>query len=172
MQMTVMRGRQLKWWRGFTLFEFAIGVSVMAVLVTVLLQRVQFYQQQGERLAMEQVVVALRASLVAKVASLYVNNKSDEIARLAEQNPMSWLERKPKNYLGEFYAPSVKDIAAGNWYFDRASKNLVYLLEDGNYFPADKVRTVKFKVRLGRLPLTEVELQNVKNSIILDQVNR
>src|SRR4051812_9897855 len=123
---------------GFTLFELAVTIAITAILATVFLNRVWFYREQAERVAMGQVVGAIRTALHLQIAALLVKNRGDEIPRLMEQNPMDWLAQKPKNYLGEYYAPKITDIAAGNWYFDRKDKKLVYLLNNKTYLRYDE----------------------------------
>ena len=163
-------GRQRR--RGFALFELAICVAILAILSSVLLQRLQFYQEQVERVAMEQVVVALRAGLHAKLASLYIGN--GDTSSLAGQNPMDWLSRKPNNYLGEFYSPGLQEVAAGNWYFDRSGKILVYLLIHGNLFQSNELKRLKFKVELQHLNLPRDNILKANGNhdgVVLVQVN-
>ena len=159
-------------WRGFALFELAICVAIMAIVASVLLQRLQFYQEQVERVAMEQVVVALRSALHAKLASLYISN--GETSSLVDQNPMDWLSRKPKNYLGEFYSPGPQEVAGDTWYFDRSGKNLVHLLTKGNLFQSNESKRVIFKVELNHLNLPQdksLKAGGRHDGVVLVQVN-
>ena len=160
--------------RGFALFELAISVSIVALVTTLLAQRIEAYREQAERVAMEQVVAALRTSLHAKLIALYVRNRSDEMAPITQQNPMEWLERKPQNYLGEFDSPAEKDVAVGNWYFDKEQKNLVYLLNNSNFFHHGARKQLKFKVQLSRLPLfpsSAPGIPDILDGVVLVQQN-
>lgn len=139
--------------RGFTLFEAAVAASVLAVLVAVLVNRVLFYQEQAEIVAAEQLIGTLRSALQFKNAQLLIAHRSDALSRLAEENPMEWLSEKPKNYLGEYYAPDLKEMPVGNWYFDRSDKTLIYLLNNPKSFAAGPPNLLKFKVKLPRLPI-------------------
>ena len=136
----------------FTLIEFAISVAIIGVLAGMLLQRVKFYQEEAELAAVEQVVGTLRSALHLRMAQLHVHHSPVEMASLAEQNPMDWLSEKPRNYVGEFFAPPDQNVKNGNWYFDRREKCLVYLLNNGKIFFPDESNRMKFKVRLSRLP--------------------
>jgi general secretion pathway protein G len=112
---------------GFTLIELAVVVCIIAILATVLLNRVLFYNEQAEKVAMEQTLGTLRSALHLQVAAYLLNGKTTQLDQLADQNPMNWLSEKPSNYAGEFYSPKDGIIATGSWYYDVPSKNLVYL---------------------------------------------
>lgn len=134
--------------RGFTLFELAVTVSVIGVLIVVFLGRVSFYRDEAARLAFEQTVTALRAEVRLRVLALTIAGKRKDIPALAGQNPMNWLAQKPANYLGEFYSPDTKKFASGNWFFDRSNGLLVYLLNPSNIFDANDSELLKFNVSL------------------------
>lgn len=136
--------------RGFTLFELAVVVAVVGVLMVVLLSRLAFYRDQAERLAYEQTVTALRTEVQLQAYALMIAGRTKNIAALAGQNPMNWLAQKPANYLGEFYSPDVKKLASGNWFFDRSDGKLVYLLNQSNTFDAQGFDLLQFKVSLSQ----------------------
>ena len=141
-------GRRLRAGRGFTLFELAVTVAVIGILVTVLLSRMGYYRAEAERLAFEQTVTALRAEVRLRTFALAIAGKSGEVGGLAGKNPMNWLAQKPPNYLGEFYSPDTKKLASGNWFFDRSDGLLVYLLNQSNTFDSEGSELLKFKVSL------------------------
>ena len=134
--------------RGFTLFELAVVVAVIGVLMVVLLSRLAFYRDQAERLAYEQTMTALRTEVQLQTYALMIAGRTKDIAALAGQNPMNWLAQKPANYLGEFDAPDVKKLASGNWFFDRSDGILVYLLNQRTIFDREDSELPKFKVSL------------------------
>jgi len=137
---------------GAGLMEFGVAAAVLAILIFILLQRVQFYQGQAEQAAVATVVADVRSSLGAKLAQRYLPGKELDMAALAEQNPFDWLARKPANYLGEFFSPDERELEPGNWYFDRRGKVLVYLLNQRKTFGDAVQKRLKFKVKLFRLP--------------------
>lgn len=160
--------------RGFTLVELAVAMAVFAVLVGVLLTRVAYYQERAEELAVRQTVEILRVALRLKVSQLYVTNRLQEAGALADDNPIDWLKEKPGNYVGEYFSPEIKDIPAGNWYFDRRDKTLVYLFNGGNSLRTTALHVIKFKVQRSNLPQTSAKLTSsstVVESIVLDQVS-
>ena len=140
----VVRGRRAG--RGFTLFELAVVVSVIGILIVVLLSRMAFYRDEAERLAYEQTLTALRTEVQLQTYALMIAGRQKEIPALAGQNPMNWLAQKPPNYLGEFDAPDVKKLASGNWFFDRSDGKLVYLLNQRSIFDPKDSELPKFKV--------------------------
>ncbi len=116
--------------QGFTLIELAVVVAIVAVLATAILSRALFYQEEAEKVATEQMLGTLRSALHLQIASLLVNGKTNEVTQLIDRNPMDWLAEKPKNYVGEYYTPKPGMVAAGNWYFDLQTKNLIYVVNN------------------------------------------
>ncbi len=137
---------------GFKLFEFALAAAIFAIVVTLLLQRISFYQGEAEQVALQQVVANVRSALAIKLAQGRLPGQQLDLTMLTEENPLAWLSDQPANYLGEYFAPSEQALAAGNWYFDRREKMLVYLLNNRNIFVGSSVKRLKFKVKLLRLP--------------------
>jgi general secretion pathway protein G len=60
------------------------------------------------------------------------------VQALAQDNPMNWLQKKPRNYAGEYYDPSPLAVDSGNWTFDLKSRDLIYVPRNSNYFKPDK----------------------------------
>lgn len=132
--------------RGFTLFEFAVSATVLGALAATLLSRSLFYQQEAERVAVQQLVATLRTALQVRVSKVGSKAGAPDAMRLVEENPLDWLARKPDNYLGEFYSPEVEKMPGGNWVFDRRDKTLVYLLSSHKSFNSSTSKLLKFKV--------------------------
>jgi general secretion pathway protein G len=133
---------------GFTLFELAVAVSVIAVLAAVLLSRLVAVQQEAERVAVQQTVLALRAGLRMKVLELYVADRQNQLTALVGQNPIDWLAEKPPNYLGEYTAPQIVKLPQSHWFFDRSNAELIYVLNRGNTFGLGRSELLQFKVSL------------------------
>ncbi|MDO8413906.1 MAG: type II secretion system protein [Gallionellaceae bacterium] len=124
--------------KGFTLIELIVVICLVAIFASVLLERVLFYQEQAEKAAMEQVASALQSALTMQHGRLLARGMESDITTLAADNPMSWLAKIPKNYSGEFYDVSPRSVAPGNWMFDLKTRNLVYILDRGNFFTPGK----------------------------------
>jgi general secretion pathway protein G len=143
--------------KGYNKFELSVAVAIFAILVTVLLQRLWFYQAQAELTAVQQVVANVRSALEIKLAQGRLPGRGVDPAQLAIQNPLDWLTHRPANYAGEYFSPTSEEVAPGNWYFDRRDKTLVYLLNNGNTFGSSQSKRLKFKVKLLRLPKTSAK---------------
>ena len=143
--------------RGFTLFELAVAVSLIAVLVAVLLSRIAVIQQEAERVAVQQTLLALRAGLRMRVLELYASDRQNQLPALAGQNPIDWLVEKPANYLGASRAPEMEKIPQSHWFFDKSTEELIYMLNRGNSFAARHSELLRFKVSLRQASATRVQ---------------
>lgn len=138
--------------RGFTLFELAVTVAIIAILMVVMLSRLSFYRDEAERLAFAQTVMALRTEVRLKAFALMIAGREQESAALVGKNPVNWLAQKPENYLGEYRSPDTNKLAAGHWFFDIDDGILVYLLNRGNTFSKEGSELLQFKVNLLQVP--------------------
>ncbi len=142
----------------FWLLEGLAVITAIALLGGVLLERVQFYQEQAEKAAMEQMVGALRSSLRLQIAERLRQGRRG-LAQLAEQNPMDWLLGKPAHYLGERLDIESGAAPGRSWYFDRRDKSLVYVVGNGRHFVPNAVghKEVRYQIRplLGGKPQAE-----------------
>jgi general secretion pathway protein G len=125
---------------------------VVGILIGGLLSRLLSYQYEAELAAVAMTVASVRSALEVKAAERQLPDHSGDLTFLTEENPLNLLKVKPVNYAGEFYHPSDADIGRGNWCFDRAEKELVYLLNFRNSFGDAQTKRLKFKVKLLRLP--------------------
>ncbi|MBI5007033.1 MAG: prepilin-type N-terminal cleavage/methylation domain-containing protein [Nitrosomonadales bacterium] len=146
----------MKTGRGFTLIELIIVIIIVVVLAGLFLMRVPFYQEQAEKTAMQQVSGAIQSALVLRYGALVARGADNrkELDSLMIDNPVNWLQQKPQNYAGEFYAPSPGAVAPGNWLFDLQSREMVYVLNRSEYFTSGKdgSKWIRFRVRLGYEP--------------------
>lgn len=162
---------------GFTLFELMIVACVVAVMATILFNRVLFYQKIAEKTAMEQTVGILRSALHLQFASLITRKRVEDAQYLVGQNPMQWLAEKPDNYAGEYFGNTAESVVSGQWYFDLQDRNLVYLVH--NYDDSDRTDQarpqVRFKVKLvfgvGDFPVKKdlLDAGKVVEGVVLDQ---
>lgn len=136
--LTVNRKRQTENCQyGFTLIDFVVTLIVVVVLMGVLLDRFRFYQEQAEKVAMEGVVSALDSALILQYGQVMTRGKVGDVAALVQDNPMNWLQKRPRNYAGEFYNPSPQAVESGNWLFDLKSRELVYVIRNHDHFKPD-----------------------------------
>lgn len=138
---------------GFTLLELIVVISIVAIMASLLLNRISYYQEQAEKAAMQQVEAAVQTALIMRYSALIIRGAATqkELGKLVTENPLDWLQQKPRNYAGEYYDPTSKAVAPGNWMFDLRSRDLIYVVSHGDYFTPGKDgnKWVRFHVRLG-----------------------
>ena len=138
--------------KGFTLLELIVVISIVAILAGSLLSRIPYYQEQAEKTVVEQTAGAMQSALIMRYGSLMAHGTGAEkgLNALAIDNPMDWLQQKPKNYAGEFFDPTTKTVPPGHWMFDLKSHELIYVLDRSDYFTPGKdgQKWIRFHVRL------------------------
>lgn len=143
--------------KGFTLIELIIVIIIVAILAGLFLSRVPYYQAQAEKTAMEQVAAAMQSAFVLRYGALMTRGAANEkeLSILANDNPMNWLQQKPRNYAGEFYDHSPGAVASGNWIFDLKSRDLIYIIDHADYFTPGKdgKKWIRFHASLGYAPI-------------------
>ena len=153
--------------KGFTLIELIVVISVIVVLMGLFLNRALFYIEQAEKTAMEQVAGSIQSALSLQYGQILTRGKSSDVRALAQDNPMNWMQKKPRNYAGEFYDPTLLAVESGNWVFDLKSRDLVYVMRNADHFKPGKdgKKWVRFHVAVNyeasRLP----SLQNTPHEL-------
>ncbi len=103
---------------GFSLFELIAALAIVGVFGGVLLQRMLYVQEYAELAAMDLTGAHMRTGLRYKTGDFLIRDKVSEIAALADENPVNWLQNPPESYLGEFDLQPDADLR-GKWYFDK-----------------------------------------------------
>ena len=157
--------------RGATRFEFAVCAIVTALLAAVLLGRLLEWRAQSERTAAYHVVGALRTALAARATQIGASSGEDAVIALMQENPMTWLVRKPANYLGEYYSPELSTLRRGAWFFDRTDRTLNYLLSSDT-FSSGTCKLLKFKVELSssNYPAANSGRSRNHGALVIDEV--
>ena len=95
------------------------------------------------------------------------------MAALVRQNPMDWLERKPPNYAGAFDAADSTVVTEGQWYFDRTTATLSYVLNKSEYFGGSGANRLNFKVKFARNPsnITNTHEGLGPGGVTLEEIN-
>jgi general secretion pathway protein G len=134
---------------GFSLLEAMVAASMLAIFAGLLLNRMHYYQEMAEKTNMEATVKALQSGLRYEMARALMAGQEIDYQRLANENPMNWLDQKPPNYLGEF-SHNAESLTRGAWYFDPHNRELVYLPAlDGHFVPDRKGQIrVRYRVEL------------------------
>jgi prepilin-type N-terminal cleavage/methylation domain-containing protein len=136
--------------RGFSLVELVVVVVIISIISAILLDRVKFYQEQAERTTMEATAAAIQAALHLRMAGYLASGRDAEVQRLAKENPMDWLARRPDNYAGALDPLGARELPGGSWYFDLSDGSVVYRIRYGRDFvpDADGRKEVRFRARV------------------------
>lgn len=124
--------------RGFTLLELIVVIIIVAVLMGSFMNRLLYYQEQAEKTAMEGIAASIQSALTMQYGALLIHGKTSDVPTLVQGNPMSWMQKKPGNYAGEFYDPGPLSARPGSWIFDLKTRDLIYLPGSTNYFTPGK----------------------------------
>lgn len=154
--------------RGFTLIELLVVISIVALLLGVALDRLLKYQEMGERAAVQENIAAINVALTMKFAAYVAAGRPQAIAAEVGKNPVTVLARPPLNYLGELYAPDVKDLPRMAWYFDRQSGHLVYLPNRRRHLASESgpPEMLRFRIRLTDVDGETHEIREVPQPFI------
>jgi prepilin-type N-terminal cleavage/methylation domain-containing protein len=153
--------------RGFTLLELIIVITIIVTLMGLFMNRAMFYQEQAEKTAMVQVAGVIQSALIMQYGQIMTRGKPSDVVALAQDNPMNLLQKKPRNYAGEFYDPAPQAVVPGNWMFDLKTRDLIYVLSDSHYFRPGKDgrKWIRFHVAMNytasRLPSLQNEPSNL-----------
>ena len=144
--------------KGFTLIELIVVIIIVVVLMGVFLDRMLYYVEQAEKTAMVEVSNAIQSALVMQYGQILTRGQESDVPQLTRENPMNWLQKKPRNYAGEFYDPTPLTVESGNWIFDLKTRDLIYVVRNANYFKPGKdgKKWIRFHVvinyEVSRLP--------------------
>ena len=112
--------------RGINRLEFAVCVAVIGLAATVLLGAALYYEELGEKTEVDLTILNIRAGLRYQVADRMINGGMNELAALEGSNPVRWLERPPRNYVGQRRSADPEGIDGGQWCFDPDRRELHY----------------------------------------------
>jgi general secretion pathway protein G len=137
---------------GLTLIELAISIVIVLALVSVLLERLLYYQEAAEKARVELEIVKLKVALQARIGALIAEHKVVNYAALARENPVQWLDEPMPGYRGEVGPAQAQLMEGGAWYFERDSAQLVYAVNSGRYFAPDSAgrKRIRLHVKLVR----------------------
>ena len=149
---------------GFSLFEFVAAIAIVGIFGGVLLQRMLYLQEYAEMAAMDLTVANMRTGLRYKTGDFLIRDKVSEIATLADENPVDWLQNPQENYLGEFDLPPDADLR-GKWYFDKTRRELVYTVNNKLHFVPASSQDYALRWHAVRLPANETDNSAGKSNV-------
>jgi general secretion pathway protein G len=144
--------------RGFTLLELVVVITIISLLMALFLDRAFFYMEQAEKTAMEEVAGSIQSALTMQYGQVLTRGKPSDVPALARDNPMNWMQKRPRNYAGEFFDPAPLAVESGNWMFDLKTHEMIYVLRNADHFKPGKdgKKWIRFHVvvnyEVSRLP--------------------
>lgn len=114
---------------GASRFDFAITISIIAILAYVLLFSLNRAQNQVETVTMETDLTNMRWGLRELWAHRNARGQSIAGSEIDNANPLRLLNDHPEHYIGEY--ADTPPGAQSSWYFDTKAKRLVYVFSDG-----------------------------------------
>jgi len=136
--------------RGFTLLELIVVISIISVMGIALTERLVKYAEVAEKTSMEYTANTINTALLFEFAEHIIRGRRGDISAMVDANPVMFLAQPPSNYLGEFSDPPANEAQRGNWYYDTAAHELVYLVKRGDNFQADGagLKRVRYRVTI------------------------
>jgi hypothetical protein len=115
------------WRRRLSRLEVAIYAAVVGLVLTVFLERLLHYMELAERTVMEVTVSHVNSALDVRRAYEMLAARAANDPATPSRNPFELAGMSPGNFRGEMDSATLADLERGNWVFDRAQKELIYL---------------------------------------------
>jgi type II secretory pathway pseudopilin PulG len=132
---------------GFSQIELAVVIIVFSVLTGSLLERLHHYEALAEKAAFESTLRLVKTGLQIRLAELIITNREGEARTLEQEDPTTWLSEKPATFAGDYREPPER----GTWYFDSGSRQLIYVVNNGQSLVAREsagMQQLRFQTKL------------------------
>lgn len=96
----------------------------------------------------------MRSGLRLRIADLMTQGKMGETVQLLQENPVTWLESPPPNYMGKVSGQKSAEMIPGNWYFDTGQQELLYRVQHNRFLKSDTdgENIIRFRVTAVQYP--------------------
>ena len=139
--------------RNILLLEVLAAIALVGIVAAMFLNRLAYYQEAAEKANMELVISSMKSALRMRMATMMIEGHMAQYGKLADDDPMDWLEQKPDNYSSEILPAAPPEMRMGRWAFDKSSRILSYWPEHTDHLQPDSEG--QHRIRLRVLPLTE-----------------
>lgn len=149
--------------------QSGLYVIIVAIVATVLLERLLTYAEAAEKAAMEATLSRLHAALYTRVAYLTLRGDYEALEALPTTSPVVTAAMTMTNYLGEFVGLPL-EVEGGRWLYDQVRNELVYVPNLKRHLradPSEGIAGLRFKLevtRSSRTAYTGVSLRPVGSS--------
>ena len=162
--------------KGFSLFELVVFIILVAIIYATAANRFAEFPGLAERANFLAITTQLQTAITLQVMSGIARGRVRSAEGLDGVNPMELMLESPSNYIGAFDLIDKARVGRRIWYFDRRTRELVYLVNDtsGVYLvrnqrdiPTDEIR---FRIMLdygeqdivSGLPVGIVEIDGIE----------
>lgn len=134
---------------GFSLFELVVFIISVAIIYAYAANRFAEFPGQAERVNFMAVTTQLQAGVNLEMIRALGAGRLASLEKFEGVNPMDLMLETPSNYLGVVSSADLAQLPRRSWYFDPATEELVYLINDtggasllinGARYPTDEFR--------------------------------
>jgi hypothetical protein len=161
--------------RDLSRLELVVAWSIILLLIGLFARYMLIVFARAEQSMVNRMIININASLKYKAVFFIIKEDYRALARLGDINPMNTMQGdqieellkegaitakqvtpgyissiKPANYIGELDAPDPDHVQKGVWYYDTRSRELIYIIRNGEFFNGSQQGTprLRFKVEV------------------------
>ncbi len=129
-QQEVTRFGQMARTAGFSVFELVAFIILASIVYAGAVNSFSQFPGQAERANFLAISTTLQSAINTEMMYGVGVGRIDSPQRLVGANPMDLMLEPPSNYLGAFDGLDTSNLDRRVWYFDRTTRELVYLVND------------------------------------------
>lgn len=135
---------------GFSLFELVVFIISVAIIYAYAANRFADFPAQAERANFMAVTTQLQSGVNLEMMMALGSGRITSMQVYEGVNPMDLMLQAPTNYLGVVSSSLASELPRRSWYFDPATEELVYLINDtgGAYLVTNGVASPTDEIRL------------------------
>jgi hypothetical protein len=149
--------------RNLTRLELVSALLLISLIIFFISKRALVVFVVAEKNHIDYTITNINTALQLKTFSYLTRNNMESLLEMVDANPMRLMENESSenlvefyqdydqagvaikqlyaagagNYLGELFDPDINEIKKGSWYFDLATKKLVYIIKNHELFYTD-----------------------------------
>jgi len=135
--------------RNLSRLELALMITVIALLITIAINRTSVLFVEAERLSVDMTLNSLRNGIIYYTAERMMQGQMRQLAKLDGANPVGLVIVAPKGYRGALKPGQAQKLKPGDWYFDTVRGVLVYLVVNRDHLRLENGGRGRLEFRLG-----------------------